>query len=144
MAREPESLFERLRRVSPFDGLGVEDLGDLEADLRAVGLEPGAMLVEAGGAGDSVYVLLAGRLVVHAGGAPERVFAELTPGAVVGELSAITGEHRSASVRAVDACELAEISGRVFRALVAGHPDAFGELLHRAAETSRQTKLLGH
>ena len=73
---------------------------------RTIELDAGEWLVREGDPPGSAYLLRSGRLEVVQG---ERLVRTLTPGAVVGELSLLTGEPRSAGVRARRDATLVEV-----------------------------------
>jgi predicted acylesterase/phospholipase RssA/CRP-like cAMP-binding protein len=73
------------------------------AGARAFDLQGGCWLFRQGEPGDAVYVLLQGRLQAwteSAGDTPPRLLGELLPGHWVGEAALLSGQPRSASVRA--------------------------------------------
>ncbi len=94
------------------------------------------------GAEDSsdVYIVLEGRVQValFSSAGREVILRSLGPAALVGELSAIDGQPRSASVIAVEDCVLASVSGAVFRSAVSETPAAALWLFHRLAEQVRE------
>jgi CRP-like cAMP-binding protein len=63
----------------------------------------------------------------------EIALARLTAGSFFGELSAIDGEPRSASVVAVENCLLGSLSPQLFIDQIVGHPDLAVRVLHRLA-----------
>jgi CRP-like cAMP-binding protein len=65
----------------------------------------GAVLVEQGTAGQTLYLLLDGIMAVDVDG--ERV-AEIGPGAVAGERSILEGGMRTATLTAITDCRVAE------------------------------------
>ena len=102
--------------------------GDKKPDIRRV--KEGKTLVEQGSAGGELYLLLNGVLVVEVDG---EKLAELGPGAVFGERSALEGGTRTATLRAVTECKVAvapadRIDPDKLAALAAGHrrEDALG------------------
>jgi predicted acylesterase/phospholipase RssA len=84
---------------------------DLERSFTRVTLEAGQILFRAGDAGDSLYVVVAGRvrLLVGEPGA-EQVIRDLGPGELLGETALLTGEPRTATVAAVRDTELYRLS----------------------------------
>lgn len=60
---------------------------------------PGETMLEEGGTGDALYILLDGAAEVVLG---DKVVERLRPGEVFGEISMLTGEPRTATVRASD------------------------------------------
>jgi hypothetical protein len=78
--------------------------GGATPTIRTV--ETGGMLAEQGTRGDQLYLLLNGVLVVEVDG---QQLAELGPGAVLGERSALEGGVRTATLRAVTDCKVAAV-----------------------------------
>ena len=76
--------------------------GDLGPLGREQALEPGATLWREGDPGDHVVLLLEGRLEVshQAPDGEDIILRHLYPGAVAGEMAALDGQARSATVRA--------------------------------------------
>ena len=95
----------------PGTALRAEHLTDLERSLTRVALEAGEVLYREGDAGDSLYVVVAGRVRLLAGvpGA-EQAIRDLGPGELVGEAALLTGEPRTATVIAVRDTELYRLS----------------------------------
>ena len=73
---------------------------------------------------DSVVIVLSGRLKVYSATADgrEAVFAFRSPGDLLGELSAIDGQPRSASVAALEPVEALFVAAVDFRAFLQRHP----------------------
>jgi predicted acylesterase/phospholipase RssA/CRP-like cAMP-binding protein len=84
---------------------------DLERSFTRVALEAGEILFRAGDAGDSLYVVVAGRvrLLVGEAGA-EQAIRDLGPGELLGETALLTGEPRTATIVAVRDTELYRLS----------------------------------
>ncbi len=114
-------------------------LGDLGALGREVSLARGDVLWKEGDAGDHVVVLVDGRLeVVHE--TPddgEITLRHLYPGAVAGEMAALDGQARSATVRAHSASRVLLVPARSFREFLRGHPDLLEHLFWLQLERVR-------
>jgi CRP-like cAMP-binding protein len=105
--------------------LADELAGALPADLaqrlapraRASTLRPRQIVIGYQDRSSDVFVVLEGKLRVelHSPDGKEIILADIGPGEVFGELSAIDERPRTASVSAVTACRLAVIPGTVFR-----------------------------
>jgi CRP-like cAMP-binding protein len=81
-----------------------------------------------------MYVVLEGHVEVtvpRPGGAPVRV-ATLGPGEVVGEISLLTGEPRSADVHALDEVEVLEVGKAAMAEVLAQNEALFGALTEQA------------
>lgn len=111
----------------PFDG--VETLAGLTDEQRArlaVAAQPllfaaGETIVAEGDPGASMFVLVRGEASVRLARTEGEV-ARLRGGAVFGEMSLLTGDARSATVRAETDCELQEIATDAFRGVVLTDP----------------------
>ena len=88
--------------------------------------------------GASMFVLVTGEaaVTVSVDGQPTRV-ATLKNGDCFGEMSLLTGEKRSASVAAIEDCEVMEVTKRTFGEIIAGDAD----LLQRLSELLAQRQL---
>jgi EmrB/QacA subfamily drug resistance transporter len=119
--RSSASPAEFLRAVPLFAGLPDATLDSIVSRAHRVRLRAGEPLFSEGDAGDSLYLLRAGRMEVLKEGVASSV--ELERGAVVGELAVLAHAPRSASVRAVRDCELLQITSADFNTLMAGSPE---------------------
>lgn len=115
-------------------------------------LEPHELLFRAGDDGDSVVRVVAGELeVVHTidatGEARDRVVARLGPGQIVGEITAVIGGRRTATVRAgAGPVTIAECGGDEFAAWLNDHPDEardIAELARTRIDRTRVSRVLG-
>ena len=97
-------------------------------------LDAGEWLVREGDPPGSAYLLRSGRLEVVQG---DRLLRTLAPGAVVGELSLLTGEPRSAGVRARRDASLIEVPRAAFDALLDRDPRAARTVLTQVAGQMR-------
>ena len=115
--------------------LGVLDPEQLEA-LHEHGVNrrfrKGQAIFHEGGTSDRVVILLEGRVkastVTEEG--KEIILAFRGPGDMLGELSAIDGEPRSATVEAIEPVEALALAAADFRSFLIAHPDV-GLLLLR-------------
>jgi predicted acylesterase/phospholipase RssA/CRP-like cAMP-binding protein len=108
------------------DYFGAEVDEALLQKLDEVPLAGGAWLFRQGDPGDSLYFLVRGRLQVwleQAPGASEpRLLGEVAPGESVGEIGLLTGEPRSAGIRAIRDSRLIRLERTAFEALAVDHP----------------------
>ena len=91
----------------------------------------GSILFHEGDAPESVIVVRSGRVKVSSftNDGKEVVLAVREPGELLGELSAIDGEPRSATATAMESVEAAWVPAGVFRSFLAGRPGAAFALL---------------
>ena len=95
-------------------------LEEVEGQATWVPLRGGEVLFREGETDRSLYLLLSGRLRVAAEAAG--ALGEVAPGESVGEIALLTGEPRTAKVRALRDSLLARLSPEAFSALSARHP----------------------
>src|SRR3954463_6291655 len=109
------------------EGFLSELAADERAELEALGsvrrYRRGDVLFHQGDDAGAVLVLLEGHVkAAMLNDGREVILAFPGPGELLGELSAVDGEPRSGTVRAVDDVEALVIPGRAFRAFLAHHP----------------------
>lgn len=99
---------ELLARSAIFDGVDEGILKALVPATRLLELRPNQELFHRGDAGSDLYVIAHGRLKALTTGpdGDDVVFSLMGPGEVFGEIAALSGTPRSATVSALDACEL--------------------------------------
>ena len=110
-----------LAEVAAFGGLGRESLEPLAACAEVRNLRSGEILYEAGAPSEEAYVVVSGRLRVAAGERTVGYVGRLEP---VGEMGAVTGESRTATVAAVRDTVVLRIRRDDFLAFLHEHPDA--------------------
>jgi diguanylate cyclase (GGDEF)-like protein len=112
------------------------DLGPLGRELS---LEPGEVLWNEGDPGDHVVFLREGRLEVshQTPDGEEITIRHLYPGAVAGEMAALDGQARSATVRAHSASRLLLIPAARFRDFLRQRPDLLEQLFWLQVERVR-------
>jgi predicted acylesterase/phospholipase RssA/CRP-like cAMP-binding protein len=106
----------------------------LEDAARLVTVPAGSWLIRAGDPPGSAYVVRRGRLEVEVAG---RLVREVGPGEVLGELALLSGEERSAGVRARRDSTVLELPREAFDALLASDPAASRVVLTQVAERLR-------
>jgi len=106
---------------------------------REVALESGAVLWREGDAGDHVVLLLEGRLEVshETPDGEEMTLRHLYPGAVAGEMAALDGQARSATVRAHSPSRVLLIPAGQFREFLRTRTDVLEQLFWLQLERVR-------
>ena len=101
----------------------------------------GERVIEEGAAGDSMFILLRGtaQVFVAQNGAPIRV-GVLRAGDCFGEMSLLTGEPRTATVRAEGDCEVLEMSKPVMSELLHHAPECLDQLSELLARRKMETE----
>ncbi|MFL6165745.1 MAG: DHA2 family efflux MFS transporter permease subunit [Ornithinibacter sp.] len=123
-----------LSELPLFSALPTAARNRLERATRVVDLPAGAVLIRQGDPPGSAFAVRTGRLEVLVDGA---VVRELGPGQVLGELALLTGEQRSATVRARRDTTLVEIPRSAFEDVLATDPSAARFVLGQVAERLR-------
>ena len=135
----PQDKLAELSAMPFFAALNVATLNELSTELKLFQLQGGAVLFRAGDAGDSMYVVLSGRLRVSIDGNDRggETIRELSRGDSVGELALLTGETRSATIRAIRDTELAMLSRAAFERAIRSDPTLIRQIAVQLAARQR-------
>jgi CRP-like cAMP-binding protein len=126
-----------LGAVPLFDGFSRRHLRRLAGEADVVAFDPGRVIVEEGRPGEAMFVVLSGRARVTRGG---RTVARLVPGDFFGELSALDGGPRTASIVAETPVELLRLYRHALRRAIAEEPALAMGLLEGLARRLRQVQ----
>lgn len=120
-----------LAKIPLFGQLDVNELAQLVRHSRAVRLAKGQELFHKGDPGSELFVILAGRLkaVTTSENASDVLFSLMDAGEVCGELALLSGAERSASVVAVEPCDLLALERRGFLQVLRHQPEVGVKLL---------------
>src|ERR1017187_6475096 len=115
-----------LRQVDWLRGLNDDELRLLVPTVAVRQFGAGEMLIRAGEQGDSMFIVRRGTAEVFANTADgqTRHLANYSRGDFTGEMALMTGDPRSASVRAITDVEVIEMDREGFTRLFKEHPDA--------------------
>jgi CRP/FNR family transcriptional regulator, cyclic AMP receptor protein len=127
---------EFLHTLTPAETDALEDVGEPRS------YPSGTAIFEQGKTADCVLLVRAGRVRVAARGADgeEVVLAERGPGELLGDLSGIDGQPRSASVTALDEVRGLVVPLRAFRTFLMDHPRAAISLLELLSRRLREAE----
>jgi signal transduction histidine kinase len=117
-------IVERLRDTPLFAGLEDDQLHRLVEMGEIVDLAPDETLIREGDVADALYVVLDGQLeVTKQTGTSQIPLAQVGPGSLQGEIAALEGGLRLASVRSLGEAEVLRIPIETIRELLAAGPD---------------------
>jgi CRP-like cAMP-binding protein len=138
---DQEQAREILRGEPLFQCLEEEQLGALLQRSRLNHFGRGERLIEEGAEGDSMFVLLRGsaNVSVSKNGSAIRV-GTLHSGDCFGEMSLLTGERRTATVRAAADCYVLEISKSTMAEVIRQAPECLNQLSDLLAKRKMETE----
>ena len=130
---------EILAQLPLFAACNKRQLGQIAALTVPAELKKGTVMTRQGAAGGLAFIIVTGRAEVVRDG---KRLALLGPGDVVGELSLIDGEPRSATVTATSDLEVLELDRADLLKLVTKVPPVMRKLLESLARRLRDADLL--
>lgn len=101
--------------------------------------EAGTVLIKENTVGDRLFVILEGKAEVYMGGREENVLVTLGAADCIGELSLLTGQPTTASVRASTRCKILCLSHTKFDALLEDRPVLFRVFMKMLYERFKRT-----
>lgn len=117
-------------------------LDDLARKVIPRSYRSGEVLYEAGSIGLSASVVVSGRF--RARSAAGVVVGEIGRGELVGEVSMLTGEARTATVVAIRDCETLELDRQVFNEVLASHPACYQAVTRQLVERLQRVLTTHH
>jgi CRP/FNR family cyclic AMP-dependent transcriptional regulator len=137
-APEPDKV--SLDGIRLFEPLPADARRVIESRCKILRFAAGALMIERFSPGDSVYFLASGvaRVLHNVGEAGEITIATVGAGHALGEIAAIDGQGRTATIVAETDCVVAEMSAADFNALLENHAKLGLDLLRRWASLIRQ------
>jgi small-conductance mechanosensitive channel/CRP-like cAMP-binding protein len=135
-----EAIEDVLARVDLFGALSATERGRLGTTARERRFGPGEFIVREGDTTSSMFVMESGRaaVTIHGAAGESRRLAILDPGAAFGEISLLTGEPRTATVRAVTEVTAIEIDKETLGPVLEENPSLCGMFDAIIAERRRK------
>ena len=132
----------RLGKVPILSPLPAESLSLISEKLSVERFGDGEIVVHQGDEGDTLYLIHEGAcdVEVKSGSQPAAVVATLSPPAFFGEMSLLTGEPRSATVRARGDATVLAIGKAIFGEILAAHPEVSVKLAEALAARQAHTE----
>ncbi|MEW6261273.1 MAG: cyclic nucleotide-binding domain-containing protein [Thermodesulfobacteriota bacterium] len=144
LENERETLLHRLDAVPILAPLSLDDRTRLVQHLRFDRYAEGEYIVRQHEPGTSLHILHQGRCEVCVDTQPDHPVAYLEPGDYFGEISLLTGEPRTASVKALSDVVVLTIDKEMFSQLIRKNEDIFElmgkELAKRQSELEREKR----
>lgn len=127
-----------LKTVGIFEEVPEEDLVEVASIVQEVEAKAGEEIITKGDLGTSMYIMVEGRVRVHDG---DKELAILEGRTVFGELAALDPEPRSASITALEDCQLFKLEEGALYDLMAEHVDVVRGILRVLCRRLRQMNL---
>jgi CRP-like cAMP-binding protein len=140
--RRAEAALREIDAQALFGPLSHEERRHVAAGARLRRFGEGETIVREGDATSSMFLIAAGRAAVSVHGAlagDSRKVAVLEPGVAFGEISLLTGEPRTATVRALTEATLVEIDKATLAPILEANPSLVAELDRIIVERRRHT-----
>ena len=120
-----------LRSIRLFRTLGDEAIRRLDAQCLWRRYDAKEQIVACGDQGTDVFFVGSGllRAIIQTEGARDVILRDIASGEFFGELAAIDGQPRSASVVAITGASLARMPAGLFSAVLREHDDVYSQLL---------------
>lgn len=134
-----ERLARALSRIEPFTGLDEQSLKEVAASCRFQRSDAKHQVIAYQDDSADVFFIVSGkvRVVIHSLSGKEISYRDLEAGEMFGELAAIDGQQRSASVVAVAETLLIAMSAAAFRETIRRHPPVAEAVLERLTRLVR-------
>ena len=134
-----QAIVEQLRATPLFGGLGDDQLHRLVEMGEIVDLPAGTRLIGEGEQADALFVVLDGELdVTKRSGSSDIPVARVGPGSLQGEIAALEGGRRLASVHAATDAEVLRIPIGAVRELLGAGPDVALAIIRTAVSRLRE------
>ena len=134
-------IFEYLKGIDIFKTLDTEDIELLSEGSRLRVFEAGTTIINEGDEGDSLFAIISGSVVViKKDGEFQVEVAQLRAGSEFGEMSLLTGEKRSATVKAVTDTTVVEVSKYSMSPLLQKKPMLSKEFTEKMVQRKASTQ----
>lgn len=134
-----------LRSLPIFTDLSDDDIHRLALLSHTRLYAPQEVIVRQGDVGEELFVVLKGQVSVSAthDGTSKVELSKIGPGEIFGEMAMLTGARRTATVQAIEECELLAIGASAFRQLLAASDDLAARVhsLHIERKANLDTQL---
>ncbi|NJL46195.1 MAG: cyclic nucleotide-binding domain-containing protein [Leptolyngbyaceae cyanobacterium SM2_5_2] len=133
---EASEVLDRIEHIEMLHSLSPSEMQAIIPLLKPLSVEPGTVLCQEGAAGDCMFLIVDGQAEIFKG---SQRLAQLGAGEMFGEMALLTGESRSATVRAKTPMELYELDRADFEAMLTHSPQLSSGLSRILARRLRET-----
>ncbi|TVQ05844.1 MAG: protein kinase [Leptolyngbya sp. DLM2.Bin27] len=133
---EASEVLDRIGHIEVLHSLSPAEMQAIIPLLKPLRVESGTVLCQEGAPGDSMFLIVEGDAEIFKGA---QRLAALGAGEIFGEMALLTGEERSATVRATTAMELYELDKVDFDAMLNYAPQLSSGLSRILARRLRET-----
>lgn len=137
MLRERNPKIRDLQRLKPFEACSKRELEDIARLCDETSVPAGATLTQEGAAGRECFVIVEGEAVVRI---REREVARVGPGDIVGEMSLLNREPRSATVVATEPLTVFVMTAAQFAEVAARCPSVASRVMQTLAQRLREAQ----
>ncbi|MBN1619372.1 mechanosensitive ion channel [candidate division WOR-3 bacterium] len=140
-----QETLEALKKIPIFEPLEKEDLTLLSQNSPRISFGKGDIMIKQGDDGDSMFVITKGEVVVEkkSDDGVNRLVTKLGPSDFVGEMSLLTGEKRSATVRVLTEAEVIMINKNAFKGIIVANPKIALSLSEKLLVRKKELERLG-
>lgn len=125
-----------LRSSEIFQNTPEGELVEIAAILEEVYIDPKTVLFSKGDLGNCMYFIFKGSICIHDG---DHTLATLGDNEIVGELSVLDAERRSASATTIQECILLKLEQEPFYEILMNNPDILKGILKTLCRRIRLT-----
>ena len=142
---DPDDVVPLLRKNELFQSLHDDELKEIAVQSRRVEYGMPEVILNQGDSGDSILIIQSGALevfVAHGDGGEVKV-ADLEEGAVIGEMALLTGDARTATVRAASDVTVFEVPSNALKPILEKRPeviDSMSQLIAKRQMTEEQAR----
>jgi CRP/FNR family cyclic AMP-dependent transcriptional regulator len=127
-----------LKSSSIFQDTSEKELLELAELLEEEFFEPNTTIFSKGDAGNCMYFIYKGKIRIHDG---DRTFAVLDDNEIVGELSVLDTENRSASATTMEDCILLKLDQESFYEIIMSNASVLKGILKTLCKRLRATNI---
>lgn len=138
---EEEEMIKILSRIDFLQDLNDKEIKDLASRVKLLKYAPGEEIIRQGEEGDSFYIIKSGKVQVSVQNEQGETFLdkELQTGNFFGEISVLTGEPRSATVRAISEVDILMLNTDDFNHLLKINPNIAEKISNKIAMRQKVT-----